>query len=267
MRVRLVLALTLSVLVPTGCVVRARAVRAAPVSSGAVVVAPASASVAPQTTTVSGTVVVSSSASGAVVVGPAAGASGSVVVGSGGGGSAAPGYGAPGYGAPGYGAPGYGAPGYGAPTPSTAGGTYVLVGYDEASEGYHGDTPTNALLPVLCLRATGLPDPGGLTPPGSTPGGSTRRSWSGAEVALTEPVAGYSLTSRSTADALCAARFGGGWRMAEVHDGGRGAGYDFWARAGSGDFAASRFWVAIDDQRANPWDSDRGMTWRLLAYR
>jgi hypothetical protein len=257
MRVRLVLALTLSVLVPTGCVVRARAVRAAPVSSGAVVVAPASGSVAPQTTTVSGTVVVSSSASGAVVVGPAAGASGSVVVGSGGGGSAAPGYGAP----------GYGAPGYGAPTPSTAGGTYVLVGYDEASEGYHGDTPTNALLPVLCLRATGLPDPGGLTPPGSTPGGSTRRSWSGAEVALTEPVAGYSLTSRSTADALCAARFGGGWRMAEFHDGGRGAGYDFWARAGSGDFAASRFWVAIDDQRANPWDSDRGMTWRLLAYR
>jgi hypothetical protein len=248
MRPRLFLALALAALLPTGCYVRARAVRPPPASSGAVVVAPASAGVAPQTATASGTVVISSAGSGTVVVAPAASASGSVVVGSG----------------------GSAAPGYGTAAPSTAasaGGTYVLVGYDEVSEGYHGDTPTNALLPVLCLRAAGLPDPGGLTPPGSTPGGSTRRSWSGAEVALTEPVAGFSLTSRGAADALCAARLGGGWRMAEFHDGGRGAGYDFWARAGMGDFAASRFWVAIDDQRANPWDSDRGMTWRLLAYR
>jgi hypothetical protein len=247
MRLRLVLALALSAFLPTGCVVRARAARPAPVSRGTVVVAPTSGGVAPQTATASGTVVVSSAASGTVVIAPAAEASGSVVVGPSGGASAAP--------------------GYGAAAPSGTGGMYVLVGYDEVSEGYHGDTPTNALLPVLCLRTAGLPDPGGLTPPGSTPGGATRRSWSGAEVALTEPIAGFSLTSRATADGLCAARFGGGWRMAEFHDGGPRAGYDFWARAGSGDFAASRFWVAIDDQRANPWDSDRGMTWRLLAYR
>ncbi len=55
--------------------------------------------------------------------------------------------------------------------------------------------------------------------------------------------------------------------MAEFHDGGARAGWDFWALAVSGDFTASRFFVAIDDQSANPWSSDRAMTWRLLSAR
>lgn len=154
-----------------------------------------------------------------------------------------------------------------APTPipqAGAGARYVLVGADDRSEGYSGDTPTSAALPVLCLRPAALPDPG-LTEITRTPGGSLRRRWSGAEVALTEPVVGSTLTSRGIADDLCATRLGDGWRMAEFHDGGGRAGFDFWAQAASGDFAASRFWVAIDDQSANPWNGASAMTWRLLG--
>jgi len=162
---------------------------------------------------------------------------------------------------------GQGAGGASTGAPGTAGsGGYVLVGVDAQSEPYGGDTPTSTALPVLCLRPSGLPDPGHLSTTYRTPGGSQRRRWSGSEVALTEPIAGWSLTSREVADQQCASRFGAGWRMAEFHDGGgRGAGFDFWALATQGDFETTRFWVAISDQNANPWSSDRAMTWRLLA--
>ncbi len=147
-------------------------------------------------------------------------------------------------------------------TPGSGG--YVLVGVDAQSEPYGGDTPTSTALPVLCLRPSGLPDPRHLSTSYRTPGGSQRRRWSGSEVALTEPIAGWSLTSREAGDLQCARRFGAGWRMAEFHDGGRGAGFDFWALATQGDFETTRFWVAISDQNANPWSSDMAMTWRLL---
>jgi hypothetical protein len=158
------------------------------------------------------------------------------------------------------------APGTGAAqvVPPGAGAGYVLVGADDQSDAYAGDTPTSAMLPVLCLHPAGLPDPG-LTEITRTPGGSLRRRWSGAEVSLTEPIVGSALTSRGVADDVCASRFGDGWRMAEFHDGGHRAGFDFWARAAQGDFAASRFWVAIDDQPACPWSGARAMTWRLLG--
>lgn len=159
---------------------------------------------------------------------------------------------------------------YGAAPAGAGGGAYVLVGADDRTNTYGGDTPTSTPLPVLCLRPAGLPDPG-LSGVDRTPGGSLRRRWSGAEVALTEPLAGWALTSREVADQQCASRFGAGWRMAEFHDGGRGAGFDFWAlatpSATQGDFASSRFWVAISDQQANPWSSDAAMTWRLLDRR
>ena len=152
------------------------------------------------------------------------------------------------------------------PAPPRA-GSYVLVGYDNASDGPRGDTTTQAVLPMLCLRESRLPDPGGLTPPSETPGGALRRRWSGAEIALTEPMAGHLLASGEVADGHCSRRFGAGWRMAEFHDGGPNAGFDFWAFAVAGSFDTSRFWVAISDQPANPWDSGRAMTWRLLARR
>lgn len=153
-----------------------------------------------------------------------------------------------------------------APAPAPVGpGRYVLVGSDAQTHANRGDTPTSAMLPVLCFRAAGLADPGALIGPDRTPGGAVRRRWSGGEVALTEPMAGQTLTSRAVADQICNARFGGGgWRMAEFHDGGRGAGWDFWAYAPQGGLEGSRFWVAIDDQRTNPWDSGAAMTWVLL---
>ena len=145
-------------------------------------------------------------------------------------------------------------------------GRYVLVGSDAQTNAYQGDTPASTPLPILCLRAAGLPNPT-LSAEHETPGGALRRRWSGAEVALTEPIAGYVLTTRAIADQQCNQRFGDGWRMAEFHDGGAGAGWDFWARAVAGDFTTSRFFVAIDDQPANPWSSDRAMSWRLLSAR
>lgn len=150
--------------------------------------------------------------------------------------------------------------------PAPGPGRYVLVGSDAQTNPYEGDAAASAALPILCIRAAGLADPS-LSPEHVTPGGALRRRWSGAEVALTEPIAGYVLTTRAIADQQCNNRFGDGWQMAEFHDGGPGAGWDFWAYATAGDFTASRFFVAIDDQPANPWSSDRAMTWRLLAAR
>jgi hypothetical protein len=139
----------------------------------------------------------------------------------------------------------------------------VLLGADDHTDPYVGDTRTSAALPLLCLRAASLPDPH-ASAPSRTPGGALRGAWSGAEVALTKPLRGDSLPSRAAADDACVSELGDGWRMAEFHDGGRGAGWDFWARAASGDFDAGRFWVAIDDQSASPWDGPSAMTWRLL---
>ncbi len=150
--------------------------------------------------------------------------------------------------------------------PATRVGSYVLLGSDEHTDPYAGDTASSASLPLLCLRDAALADPH-ASEVSVTPGGARRRAWSGAEAALTKPLRGDSLTSRAAADELCASELGEGWRMAEFHDGGRGAGWDFWARAASGDFDAGRFWVAIDDQAASPWDGPSAMTWRLLETR
>ncbi len=147
--------------------------------------------------------------------------------------------------------------------PATRTGTYVLLGSDAQTNPYAGDTRTSESLPLLCLRSAALADPHASAVT-RTPGGALRRAWSGAEVALTKPLRGDSVTSRAAADDTCASELGDGWRMAEFHDGGDGAGWDFWARAASGDFDASRFWVAIDDQSASPWDGPSAMTWRLL---
>jgi hypothetical protein len=48
----------------------------------------------------------------------------------------------------------------------------------------------------------------------------------------------------ATANALCVAEFGAGWRVAEFHD---GWGWNFQAFGGLGK-PAGRFWVNIDDQ-------------------
>lgn len=112
---------------------------------------------------------------------------------------------------------------------------------DFKTNAYDGDTPTNTNLPVLCLRQDGRPAPPGIDP------NDYHNGWSQGEAKLTTPVRGWTLTSRATADALCAAQFGPGYRMGEFHDG--GGGWGWWA---AGDLG--RMWVAIDDQPANPWN-------------
>ncbi|MDH6137530.1 hypothetical protein P3T37_006963 [Kitasatospora sp. MAA4] len=126
----------------------------------------------------------------------------------------------------------------------------VHVGYDATTNAYNGDTPATAVLPLLCLTITGAGAPADLTP-------DFYDGWSRGTVALSAPVAGSALHSRADADALCAGQFGPGYREAEFHDGyvgsnpGSQGGWSFWA---NGTIATStRFWVAINDQQANPW--------------
>ena len=141
---------------------------------------------------------------------------------------------------------------------------YALFGSDAITNPYQGDTDTNAVLSLLGIKKSGLPPPSGLPSSHETPGGALRGSWSGGKVVIIPEVKGVTLTSQSIADELC--RLQGliilgedGFRMAEFHDGDNEAGWagwDFWADASSmkdlkiGD---NRFWVSINDQRANPW--------------
>jgi hypothetical protein len=127
----------------------------------------------------------------------------------------------------------------------------VHVGRDAQTNPYSGDTPATTSLPVLCLYLNNSPVPTGLT-------FDFYNGWSRGAVHMTPSVPGSQLTSRAAADALCAATFGTGWRMAEFHDGRYGpnfaysGGWTFWSY---GAFpAGTRFWVAINDQPANPWN-------------
>jgi hypothetical protein len=125
----------------------------------------------------------------------------------------------------------------------------VNVGADDVTNAYEGDTPARRALPILCLYVDGSPVPEGITP-------DFYNGWAGGWVALSPAVRGARLTSREVADGICATNFGPAWRMAEHHDGWWGdppqiGGWHFWARGVVP--SQTRFWVAIDDQPANPW--------------
>jgi hypothetical protein len=132
---------------------------------------------------------------------------------------------------------------------STAG--YVHVGSDSTTNAYSGDTPASAVLPLLCLSVNGAPLPAGITP-------DFYNGWARGVVGLTRPVSGTALVSRAAADSICASSFGAGWREAEFHDGHYGSdlsatgGWNFWANGAVPN--NTRFWVAINDQAANPWN-------------
>jgi len=127
----------------------------------------------------------------------------------------------------------------------------VHVGDDEQGDPYHGDTPPSALLPILCLKITNSPVPSGITP-------DFYNGWARGSVAASTPVRGWALTSWAVADRYCANEFGPGWRMAEFHDGYHGpsleyrGGWSYWAYGTLP--TDTRFWVAINDQIANPWN-------------
>ena len=102
---------------------------------------------------------------------------------------------------------------------------------------YQGDTSCRVVLPILCLNAGGVGGPEAA-----------------ATVGATAPVMGALLQSRPEANARCEKELGAGWRMADFHAGG---GWSFSGRPGQGMLSSgsTRYWVAIDDQPANCWDS------------
>ena len=127
----------------------------------------------------------------------------------------------------------------------------IRVGTDAVTNPYGGDTPPTTQLPVLCLLVNNSPVPPGITP-------DFYNGWARGPVAITAPVFGSQLTSPAAADAICSGTFGPGWRMAEFHDGWFGpnlaqsGGWSYWAFGGLP--LGTRFWTAINDQPANPWN-------------
>ena len=110
---------------------------------------------------------------------------------------------------------------------------------------YHGDTSCSVRLPLLCFKSDGSAPPEGVIRQDLSGG------WAGGQVAVTPPIAGTALTSAESADAFCSNALGTGWRMAEFHDGKRG-----WGFVARGHIrSSSRFWVRINDQPGNCWDS------------
>jgi hypothetical protein len=131
-------------------------------------------------------------------------------------------------------------------------GSYVHAGSDWGTDPYNGDTSANTYLPLLCVLVDHRAAPGSLA-------FDFYNGWVRGALAATSPIAGWSLTSQSQGDAICAGTFGSGWRMAEFHDGyypdgnGSSGGWSYW---GEGTLPSdTRFWVAINDQPANPWNS------------
>jgi subtilisin family serine protease len=137
--------------------------------------------------------------------------------------------------------------------------TVSHVGSDGVTNPYSGDTPAGASLPILCLQVTGAAVPAGMAP-------TFYNGWAQGSARLSPAVPGSSLTSRSAADGVCSANFGAGWRMGEFHDGHYGSSTGGWSWWAFGVIpAGQRFWVAINDQPANPWSGPNhaGMTWAL----
>jgi hypothetical protein len=129
-------------------------------------------------------------------------------------------------------------------------GDVVRVGADQVSNVYSGDTDARQELPVLCLKVDGRAVPTTVTP-------DFYNGWARGEVKLTPKMPGSALTSAAVANQVCANEFGAGWRMAEFHDGfaDNAAGGWHWYANGTLD-ASTRFWVNINDQNANPWNSN-----------
>jgi hypothetical protein len=118
------------------------------------------------------------------------------------------------------------------------------TGLNPKCNAYQGDTSCSEIRPVLCInKSIALVQP-------SLPYDQYNQ-WAAGEVRLTKPILGIQLNSLMAANSLCAEYFGAGWRMAEFHD---GWGWGFWAKGNIS--SDERFWVYINDQRANCWDGE-----------
>ncbi len=87
----------------------------------------------------------------------------------------------------------------------------ALVGADESTDAYRGDTSIDEVLPILCLKKRSLPAPPGVDPTDFYNG------WSGGEIRLSKPVSGKLLTSLEATNALIREQFGEGWEIGEHH--------------------------------------------------
>ena len=112
---------------------------------------------------------------------------------------------------------------------------------------YQGDTSCRVTLPVLCFK------PDGSNPPTGVQSGFYQ-GWTSGSLAATSPIMGAILQSAASASAQCVRELGDGWRMAEFHDGGGGWGLQGWR--GGGFEAWTRYWVHINDQPGNCWNSE-----------
>ena len=151
----------------------------------------------------------------------------------------------------------------------------VVVGCANKCDAYKGDTAGSERLPILCFVPGTKPEPA-LYAPVFAPFGTAASAassnwrfyygWSKGKVGLTRPVLGSSLTSRAVGDAMCKTDLKDpAARMAEHHDNGVGG----WAlgatihpnsnakgllRNPQSNGKIQRFWTAINDQPANPWN-------------
>ena len=111
---------------------------------------------------------------------------------------------------------------------------------------YRGDTSCRAALPVACFKSTGAKAPEQLQQ-------DFYKGWVNGQLGATRAVAGATLVSEQAASELCRFELGPGWRMAEFHDGGGGWGLQ--GERGAGIKPGTRYWVRINDQAGNCWDS------------
>jgi hypothetical protein len=122
----------------------------------------------------------------------------------------------------------------------------AIVGADDFTDAYYGDTPCTEALPILCIDTAEWFD---------NPGVGTDRThgWCGYWLAQTDPIVGSELTSIDAANLVCSEQLGESFRMAEFHDG--GGGWHWWAYANLPELSFdTRFWTHINDQPANCWD-------------
>ena len=123
------------------------------------------------------------------------------------------------------------------------------IGADRRTNPYRGDANCNQMHSLLCMNQDFR----------AAPSAEYLDGWSGSIVEATVPIPGTRLRSPEIADNICKNTFGHQYRMAEFHDGNAGvmvgelSGWDFWAYGGVE--PGERFWVRINDQPANPWDS------------
>ncbi|AGC45589.1 flagellar hook-length control protein [Myxococcus stipitatus DSM 14675] len=122
-------------------------------------------------------------------------------------------------------------------------GNIVHVGSDSFTNPYEGDTHPSEYRRVLCILRQGQ------NRPPNVPAPNPYNGWSGGTVKTTVPIHGNQLFTRAVADQICVNSFGFGWTIATFHDGG---GWSFWALGTLP--IGERFWVAIADQPANPWN-------------